>query len=483
MDNRLIISEDNMVWPNGLTFDSKSSRLFWCDSFLNRIESIKVPRPRISQLEESLSGWTTGFNMDRQVHLSSTLSMEGLTDTYNNENNLINHPYGLALYRNTIYWSEFESGHIMSLDLETNSTQLLRKENPKIFSLKVYAEEHEHQQRNLKSSHPCQRESSCGKDENALCLVTPNSGFNCVCREGYSKNENKICDKIPGWKPMSHCREGQFQCLHTFRCIDKRYTCDGENDCGDGSDEDLKTTCENATCSQDQFPCDKTRCIPQIWKCDGDKDCSDGTDESFQTCESEHCSPDKQFSCKHTGKCIPKSWVCDADNDCGDEDNSDEHGCTYSKCLPLEFSCSDNSKCIPMEYWCDGVYDCFDKSDETSCEQKCNSVHISGASGSGKDMFYCNQDRSCIPKEKLCDGTKDCSDGADEPPRARCSVILGQQNSTNKVDNNWGPEFMKCRRTIDNEDDLNEFRCNDGNCVPSKFRCDGRRDCIDGSDE
>ena len=92
--NRFIISEENVVWPNGLTIDSKSSRVFWCDSFLNRIESIKIPK--ISQPEESSLGWTTVFNMDRKVHLSSTLSVQGLPNTYNNENHRINHPYGLA---------------------------------------------------------------------------------------------------------------------------------------------------------------------------------------------------------------------------------------------------------------------------------------------------------------------------------------------------------------------------------------------------
>ena len=433
-----MITDKDMAWPNGLTIDSESTRLFWCDSFLNRIESIAIP---LSNLHSSIK--LDSLTIDRKIHISSEQSLDGMKNSLYIENSLINHPYGLALYGNIIYWSEFESGRIMSLDLHTNSTQLLRKENPKIFSLKVYAQEYEQKQRKVKSSHPCQSEAICGTDDNALCLVTPDfyntNGYNCVCREGYSKNSSLLCEQINDWKPISHCREGQFQCLHTLRCIDKRYTCDGENDCGDGSDEDLKTTCENATCSQDQFPCDKTRCIPKIWKCDGDKDCTDGTDESFETCKSEQCAPDKQFSCKLSGKCIPKSWVCDADYDCGEEDHSDEEDCTYSKCLPLEFSCSDNKKCIPMEYWCDGIYDCSDKSDESTCEQKCL-----GSTGpndlSATDFFYCKEDKTCIPKSKMCDGKDDCTDGADELPKARCNIILLQQNSSQKIGNNQGPE-------------------------------------------
>uniref|UniRef100_A0A3B4B2J9 Uncharacterized protein n=1 Tax=Periophthalmus magnuspinnatus TaxID=409849 RepID=A0A3B4B2J9_9GOBI len=74
------------------------------------------------------------------------------------------------------------------------------------------------------------------------------------------------------------CPAGQIKCENTNICIYPDYLCDGNNNCGDNSDEN-PLFCAGRTCSPSQFRCDGGKCIPQAWVCDNFKDCSDGTDE------------------------------------------------------------------------------------------------------------------------------------------------------------------------------------------------------------
>uniref|UniRef100_A0A672QCJ8 Low density lipoprotein receptor-related protein 1Bb n=1 Tax=Sinocyclocheilus grahami TaxID=75366 RepID=A0A672QCJ8_SINGR len=191
------------------------------------------------------------------------------------------------------------------------------------------------------------------------------------------------------------CANGQYKCT-SGRCIPDHWACDGDNDCGDFSDENV--TCAGVApgrpshfclywlgisihqnqsqffalcpalppveCSGEEFHCraDGT-CIPERWRCDGDKDCEDGSDETNCKGIKRMCDPQAKFTCKSSGKCISKSWVCDGDNDC--EDRSDEESCESSICKPPTQPCANDSRtCLPPNKICDGRNDCADHSDE-----------------------------------------------------------------------------------------------------------------------
>ena len=85
----------------------------------------------------------------------------------------------------------------------------------------------------------------------------------------------------------------------------------------------------NHTCSSDEFTCANGRCTPMSWLCDGDNDCGDMSDE--RACPPRTCQP-TEFTCRTSAQsCIPLRFRCDHQHDCSD--GSDEADCRKSTCL------------------------------------------------------------------------------------------------------------------------------------------------------
>ncbi|XP_008541367.2 low-density lipoprotein receptor-related protein 4 [Equus przewalskii] len=279
--------------------------------------------------------------------------------------------------------------------------------------------------------------------------------------------------------PQCACGRNHFTCavsaLGECTCIPAQWQCDGDNDCGDHSDED---GCMLPTCSPLDFHCDNGKCIRRSWVCDGDNDCEDDSDE--QDCPPRECEED-EFPCQN-GYCIRSLWHCDGDNDCGD--NSDEQ-CDMRKCSDKEFRCSDGS-CIAEHWYCDGDTDCKDGSDEENCPSAVP------APPCNLEEFQCAYGR-CILDIYHCDGDDDCGDWSDE---SDCSSHQPCRSGEFMCDSglciNAG---WRCDGDADCDDQSDErncttsmctaeqFRCRSGRCVRLSWRCDGEDDCADNSDE
>ncbi|XP_024940882.1 low-density lipoprotein receptor-related protein 2 isoform X2 [Cephus cinctus] len=487
---RILTWNDGLAWPNALTIDYFTDRIFWADAHLHYID--------FADLE--------GHN--RRRVLSGTA---------------VPHVFAITVFDDYIYWTDWNLKAISKAEKFSGShLKVLRNTTHRPYDIHVY-----HPLRQLPYNNPCLK-NNCSH----LCLISPPASsyllegygqpgitsYKCACpNQFYLDQHGRTCRAnctdgqhrcgppdekcIPWyWKcdgekdckdgsdesmacPTRRCRSGMFQCTNG-NCTASATVCDGADDCGDKSDE---AHC-SLECPELEFKCKSNgRCIHNSWKCDGDADCKDGSDEDPAICHNRECDPTTEFSCKN-GKCIPKLWMCDSDNDCGDDSDEPAYMCRQQSC-PIGWErCPGqaNYRCIPKWLFCDGKGDCRDGSDERpeSCP-KCNP----------ETDFKCANKR-CVPKAWLCDFTNDCGDGSDEDENMCKDRYRECSESEFKCKNG---KCIASRWRCDQEDDCGDksdetdcqafvckgdtFQCATGHCISAELRCDGTQDCPDMSDE
>ncbi|XP_072041320.1 uncharacterized protein [Amphiura filiformis] len=305
-----------------------------------------------------------------------------------------------------------------------------------------------------------------------------------------------------GLSPSPVCTPWTFECSNG-NCVKPILLCNGEDDCGDGSDERLCANCpsEYIRCGDECEPntvvcdgilqCENLRdearcicpadgdyeacltgvCIPNSWRCDYFDDCGDSSDEANCTCLSD------DFQCGD-GVCIPGSWECDGERDCSD--GSDEESCVNQCLFEDELPC-ENGECIPPTWFCDGEIDCTDASDEFCPECPEGSLECVSSSGLSDGML-------CLPSLHICDGVEDCEGGIDEAGCQGCREgLLDCGDGTCAELSEKCDGVSNCNDGSDETDCVcevgDEWQCDNEECIDPDYLCDYFADCKDGSDE
>ncbi|CAL8335883.1 unnamed protein product [Lota lota] len=483
--NVLVIIGSDIRTPNGLAIDHRAEKLYFSDATLDKIERCEYDGSR------------------RYVVLKNEPV----------------HPFGLAVYGDYIFWTDWVRRAVLRADKYTGGDmKLLRADIPQQpMGIVAVANDTNSCEFSL-----CRLNNGGCQD---LCLLTSEARVNCSCRGDRKLLEdntcitlNTTCNRIDDFEcgngdcvnytqtcdGMAHCKdksdEKLFYCANrgcktgyrkctNGRCVGNTNWCNGRNDCGDNSDEAF---CNATLCSVGQFQCRDGGCISNSSTCNQKADCDDASDE--MNCAATDCSSYFRLGvkgvsfqkCEFTTLCYAPSWRCDGANDCGDF--SDERNCPDSrkaKCPATFFFCP-SGRCIPTSWTCDKDNDCENGEDEVHCDKSC-----------AASQFDCGNHR-CIPQRWVCDGADDCGDGSDEDSKCK-SKTCGPESfqcpgSHVCIPQHWkcdgeadcadsGDESVKAGCVFNNTCSSSEFMCQNRQCIPKHYVCDHDTDCSDGSDE
>ncbi|KFP12618.1 Low-density lipoprotein receptor-related protein 2, partial [Egretta garzetta] len=233
----------------------------------------------------------------------------------------------------------------------------------------------------------------------------------------------ELCDRHQdcedGWDeegcPQQPCLPGQWQCRNRV-CIMAEWKCNGIDDCGDSSDEDV---C--APCPPGMVRCDEGKCILESLMCNDEDDCLDGTDERVTSHALQAAGPCLDSGGVREADCLVAGLLASAVrsfHSCGLCGHGVGHeGSPPLSCPRTHVPCRDGTECVAQEYMCDGEKDCADGSDEDGCAQLCDTP---GQPTPCQSHEYPCGLGTCLNASLVCNGRQDCGDGSDEG--GNCSV-------------------------------------------------------------
>lgn len=274
------------------------------------------------------------------------------------------------------------------------------------------------------------------------------------CRDG--SDESHGCNQ--------DCLDWQLQCKNG-RCISVGSYCNFIDDCGDGTDE---SRCERHRCKLNEFRCQSGQCIPQQQRCDLIPDCSDSSDEGRLCTIGSNCNSASTFQC-YNGNCIPQYAVCDFQIDCPGKFHEDED---IANCdLLLKNRSLTDYKLLTTSSPATTNY--------SNNNNNNNFITLNSFNNNSQQSLAYYQ----LNQETSIDWSKQnlsrCNSGNMINSSLRCLYEFdryGYQIGCRDVTHLNDCADFQCKPH-------DYVKCSNSYCIPWRYICDGKWDCIMGEDE